>query len=68
MNSILRQMTGEELLALCAFSGPAVFDAVDAELDRRARSARMRRPCEDKPRVVARRVAGKVSAALAHAA
>jgi hypothetical protein len=68
MNSVLKQMTGEELLGLCAFSGRAVFDAVDTELDRRARIARLRRLCEDEPRVVARRVAGRVSAALAHAA
>ncbi|MCX5653580.1 MAG: hypothetical protein NTY65_02870 [Planctomycetota bacterium] len=68
MNSILRQMTGEELLGLCAVSGRAVFDAVDVELDRRARVAHLRRMCEVEPHVTVRRVARKVAASLSEAA
>jgi len=67
-NSILKQMTGEELLGLCAVSGEAVFDAVDAELDRRARIARLRRLCEEEPRVVAHRIGRKVAVSLPDAA
>lgn len=40
MNAVLSKMTGEELLLLTVLNGGEVYDAVEAELDRRARTAR----------------------------
>lgn len=36
----IRHASGEELLALAVLGGPATMDAIDNELDRRARSPR----------------------------
>jgi len=40
MKDVLRHMTGEELLLFSILRGKEVFDAVDTELDRRAKAAR----------------------------
>ena len=50
MASHLRQMSGEELLLLSIQYGESVLPAVDAELDRRARSGRrgQRRPARNR--------------------
>ena len=42
-SGILSHMTGEELFVLAVTSSDKVIDAVEAELDRRARSAQTRR-------------------------
>ncbi len=40
MNALMSKMTGEELLLLTVLNGGEMFDAVEAELDHRARTAR----------------------------
>ena len=40
MIALMSKMTGEELFLLAVLNGGEMFDAVDAELDRRARTGR----------------------------
>ena len=43
MNEVLQRLTGEELLVLAVLNGDAVYEVIEAELDRRALAARASR-------------------------